>query len=55
MKFLINNWYIPLALLIVLGIGMGNFYFQRWVHYKMGYQSLVREEVRDMVKHECLN
>lgn len=32
----------------------GDFYFTRWVHYKLSYQSQVEGTVRQMVKASCL-
>lgn len=37
-----------------LGLYASDFYFTRWVHYKMSYQSQVEGTVRQMVKASCL-
>lgn len=42
------------ALMAFIGIYFADFYFTRWVHYKMSYESLVRSEIHQMVKASCL-
>jgi hypothetical protein len=41
-------------LLAAIGIYFADFYFTRWIHYKMSYQAQVRSEIRSMVKSSCL-
>ncbi len=48
-------WLGGIAIVTVLGgLYLADFYVTRWVHYKMSYESLVKEEVRSMVKPSCL-
>lgn len=51
-----KHWKLSLVLLVLVGVGiyLGDFYFTRWIHYKMSYQSLVRGEIHQMVKASCL-
>jgi hypothetical protein len=42
------------AIVVFSAISYGGWYFERWVHYKLSYQSLVKEEIRAMVKENCL-
>jgi hypothetical protein len=51
-----KHWKLWLGLIFVGGLGLyiADFYLERWVHYKLSYESLVRSEIHGMVKPECL-
>jgi hypothetical protein len=51
-----KHWKVWLILVGMAGLGIyaADFYFERWIHYKLSYQSLVQSEIRRMVKPECL-
>jgi hypothetical protein len=58
-RFVLNclyNWRVWAVVIPVSSIGLyvANFYFQRWVHYKLSYQTLVQAEIVEMVKPQCL-
>lgn len=46
--------WLGLALIVSVGLYVADFYLERWVHYKMSYESLVHKSIKDMVKPECL-
>lgn len=51
-----KHWKVWLVLIVLgaLGIYVADFYLERYVHYKLSYQSLVEGTIRDMVKSSCL-
>jgi Ni,Fe-hydrogenase I cytochrome b subunit len=51
-----KHWKIwaTLIVLAVVGLYIADFYFERWVHYKLSYESLVKSEIKAMVKASCL-
>lgn len=46
--------YLVLGVIALMAIGVGRFYFERWLHYKVSYQAQVQGEIRELVKKECL-
>lgn len=51
-----KHWKAWLVLISISSIGLyiADWYFTRLIHYKMSYESLVKAEVRSMVKATCL-
>ena len=45
---------IVLVTAILSGAGYGVWYLQRTVHYKLSYESMVEQTIREMVKKEAL-
>lgn len=42
------------AIIILTGITIGGYYLKRTVNYNMFYKDAVRQEIKSMVKPECL-
>ena len=45
---------IIFVVVILGGAGYGIWYLQRAIHYKLSYESMVKQTVREMVKKEAL-
>jgi hypothetical protein len=46
-------FYIFLAMLVIV-ISVASFMTYRWFNYSFGYESMVKETIRQMVKEEAL-
>jgi len=42
------------ALIAIIAIAVSGWMLQRKLHYKFGYESMVQDQVKSMVKPECL-
>ena len=49
-----NVFAIVVVFLIVMGIGIGSWFLWRNIHYRLAYEKLVQETVKEMVKPEAL-
>lgn len=43
-----------IGLIVAIAIAVGSFFVYRWFNYSFGYESMVQETVRQMVKPEAL-